>query len=343
MVTLLYGYQGSGKSYHSLAAYIIPWLQAGNHVYTNLSGLNAFLISEIHTTKAQRAKGERIEITQIHLISESDIFGFWALAQEPNALFVIDEVQNIYGSSNFRENTQTGFREGLKTYVSLHRKRGDSVLFICQEPGMVDSVIRDLSEHWIHTKKLNFIFGGKTKQYVVNHRKGGKKGELIKSQKLSYDPKVFVCYDSTIPGIDESATVSDGVSHSWLSMFWPLILAGVLLLAGLSYFIFHKKTPVSSSVGVNHASSVSSGLPPRVVSADGWINDSLCVHWLRGVSEVAVSCPDAGRRSGRLLCLSGSGVQDSSCIVEVLTSPMARPSGADEGDSLESESVSPSR
>lgn len=333
MVTLLYGYQGSGKSYHALAEYIIPWLQAGNHVYTNLTGLDPLLIYQLHSKK-----DKAINFTQIHQLDENQVFSFWAYAEEPNALFVIDEVQNVYGSSNFRENSQTGFREGLKQYVSLHRKRGDSVLFICQEPAMVDSVIRDLSEHWVHTKKLNFLWGGKTSQYVVNHRKGGKKGELIKSQRYSYRPKVFVCYNSTLPGVEESATVSDGISHSKLGILWAPGLALILIIGSVSYFAFSKKkTPILPS-GVPN---VTSSIPPRLVNADGWINDSLCVHWLSGVAEVAISCPDPGRRSGRFQCLGSSGVQDSSCLVEVLATPLAGASEGNSFDSLESASFGP--
>ena len=335
MVTLLYGYQGSGKSYHALSDYIIPALRKGQHVYTNISGIDPFLIAQIHSDKKVK-----IDPSFFHVIpnEETDengvvtrpILAFWSLAIDKRALFVLDEIQNIYGSSNFRENQNSGYREGLKAYVALSRHRGDSVVFICQEPMMVDSVIRDLCEHWVHVRKLNFIFGSNTKKYICNHRKGGPKGELIKTQNCSYDPKVYVCYDSTDPGVTESETASDSVKFNLLKMFWWVPLVVIAFIA-IFVFFHHTSQSLAKPKDSKNESSKENTPPPRIVSADGWLldEDSSCITWLRGSSPVAKSCPDLGFRSGRIPCAAGV---TASCYVDVLAGSLPRTSPGSDSD-----------
>jgi len=326
MVTLLYGYQGSGKSYHALSEYIIPAMKKGMHVFTNLEGIDPFLVSQLHSTKDCKIDPSLLHAIPKEVVDENGvisepIYYFWSLAIGNNTLFVIDEVQNYYGSSNFRENQNSGLREGLKKYIALSRHRGDSVVFICQEPMMVDSVVRDLCEHWVHVRKLNFLFGGKTKQYICNHRKGGPKGELIKTQHCKYDPRVFVCYNSTDPGVMESETASDAVRFSYVKLLWwvPLVIIAFIAILVFFHHLTHKgiddakKTPISDSL--------SSGKnPPRIVSADGWFqDDSLCIEWLKGASPVARSCPDPGARAGRLPCEAAiQGPAKGACLVDVV-------------------------
>ncbi len=303
MITMVHGYPGGGKSYYCVEYFILPALKSGMHVYSSLAGFDALRAGVIHG----------IDPSLYHPI-EPDNFLPWEEITH-RALYVLDEVQNLYGSSNFKDHPKE--REKLKQYLSTHRHRGDSVVAICQEPNTVDKFFRDLTEHFIHVRKKNFLFGQNTKQFLANHRKGGfaKKDQIIKRENLRYKPEVFICYQSTLVGTSESKTSADNIRVNPLSFLWPIFIVFIMLGLAIYFYTDKPKTgnqnqngkSISSQSGVYHAQKVT-------VQADGWISDSLCVRWLVGSVEVAKSCPDFGERSGVLPCRLSSG---DSCFVEV--------------------------
>jgi zona occludens toxin (predicted ATPase) len=302
MITMVHGYPGGGKSYYCVEYFILPALKSGMHVYSSLAGFDALRAGIIHG----------IDASLYHPI-EPDCFLPWD-GIDHRALYVLDEVQNLYGSSNFKEHPKE--REQLKQYLSTHRHRGDSVVAICQEPNTVDKFFRDLTEHFIHVRKKNFLFGQNTKQFLANHRKGGftRKEGIIKRENLRYKPEVFICYQSTLIGTTESKTSADNVRVNPLSFLWPFFI--VFILLGIAaYFHFKNNKPstqssISSVVNQNGVQNV----PKVKIAVDGWLADSLCVRWLAGSVEVAKSCPDLSERSGSLPCRLASG---DSCFVVV--------------------------
>lgn len=302
MITMVHGYPGGGKSYYCVEYFILPALKSGMHVYSSLAGFDALRAGVIHG----------IDPSFYHPI-EPDAFLPWQDI-EHRALYVLDEVQNLYGSSNFKEHPKE--REQLKQYLSTHRHRGDSVVAICQEPNTVDKFFRDLTEHFIHVRKKNFLFGQNTTSFLANHRKGGftRKESILKRENLRYKPEVFICYQSTLVGTAESKTSADNVRVNPLSFLWPVIVVLIMICLAL-YFYFKdngKNSPVLQNAGVNRI-GVFNGSKVSL-TADGWLADSLCVRWLVGSVEVAKSCPDISERSGVLPCLLSSG---DSCRIEV--------------------------
>ena len=66
MIGILYGAIRSGKSYHAVAEIIIPALQAGQRVVTNISGLQPQLLHLIHGC----------HIDKLTVISDDEILDF---------------------------------------------------------------------------------------------------------------------------------------------------------------------------------------------------------------------------------------------------------------------------
>lgn len=323
MITMIYGAPGAGKSYYAVEGYIIPALKSKMHVYSSLAGFDAFRAAAIHG----------IDPTLYHPLGPLQ-YAPW-LETDSRSLFVLDEVQNLYGSSNAKEHPAQ--REELKRYFSTHRHRGDSIVCICQEPSTVDKFVRDLTEHFCHCRKANFFFGDNTSTFIVNHRKGGpsSKNEVIRTETKRYKAEFYVCYQSTLPGVEESKTASDKVKISRLKLFWPL--GFVFLFVGIAVYLHFRDrgdNNVSTSGSVAGPSFPAGSLVPRpkiLVKADGWSADSLCVSWLSGAVEVARSCPDIGYRSGVLSCLVAGS---DSCVVEVRARALVGPRDGLEGSAV---------
>lgn len=294
---MMYGYPGSGKSAHLVRYFIIPQLLKREHVYTNIAGLNPFLIQEFFGHLATKdVNGNIPPIAQyLHLLQEHEIATFWRKTMvDPEdssqsgiestthrALFIIDEVQNYLGTGLYKN--QVDLKNELKLYVTKHRHRGDEVVFACQDPKMVDGQVVSLSEHWSHVRKANFLFGANTKTYIVNHRKGGRTGPILSQETHQYDLKACYCYNSTRQGVAEGFSASHSVRVSYLKLFWPfLFIAGLVALAGWLYWRSHHRAPVS---GVTAAAFDSSGKVAH--DADMWVCNGVGCDWYDGGKYVS--------------------------------------------------------
>lgn len=318
MITMLYGYPGGGKSYYAVSNYIIPHMKGGKHVYSSMAGFDALRAGVIHG----------VDPNLYHSIDPNNFTPWLDLPEgSTQSLFVLDEVQNLYGSSNFKDHAKE--RELLKQYLSTHRHSGDAVLAICQEPSTVDKFFRDLTEHYVELRKLNMIFGQNTKTFSAIHRKGGtgKSNKVIRQETLNYRPEFFICYQSTLPGAAETKTKSDSVRVNPLKVLGPVLIALLFLFGGVGVFFYQRRDKSKSENIVEPSSSSKpliknggSNVSKISISANGWIADSMCVNWLTDAVQVARSCPDFGYRSGSLPCVSAFG---DSCLVEVLAHQMA--------------------
>jgi hypothetical protein len=146
---------------------------------------------------------------------------------------------------------------------------------------MVAKFIRDLSEHWSHVRKANFMFGANTTTYIVNHRKGGRKGKPLASNTYKYDMKACACYSSTRDGGKETKTASDSVTTSWFKILWPIPV--VLTMIGMGVYMFKKSSSQSPTLNANKASSPAN---KTIVAfdSDSWVCDALtgCDWYLKG-------------------------------------------------------------
>ena len=304
MIGCIYGAIRSGKSYHAVSDFIIPALKKGQRVVTNISGLKPELFRVLHG----------VDDLKLTIISDDQVMGFWKPylhadggEGEAGVLFIIDEIQNFYGSSNWRENKTS--REELKLFLTKCGHYLHSVVYICQVPRMVHVDVTDLTENFIKTQKINFIKFIKDNKYVYTVRNGykGKDGStVLKTGFRKYDPKVFVCYESAVIGGGETKTAFD--TPGWLptKALFALFL-GLVILVGWKVFFYKGSTEnasqtkaasidkkVGSTVTVN--SSGVSGTD--IIIVDGWAKYDSCINWLIGASPVARSCPDSGRRYG---------------------------------------------
>lgn len=293
MIGCVFGPIRSGKTYHTVKTFIIPLLQGGDTVVTNIAGIDKAALCAIW----------RVNVSNLHIIEDADVFGFWRFAENrKRVIFVIDEIQNFYGSSNYRQNKDS--REELKIFLTKCGHDGHSVVYICQVPEMVHTDILRLTETFIQCAKLNFIKFLPSNRYTWIARKSYKtKGTTVLEQGINvYDPKVYVCYQSTTPGVTETKTKFDKLGFVPWKVIVPILLLIVMLVVYKA--VFAPKPPVrnvpNAGQGANPvALSAHSGVPDvkHVDTVDGWYSYDGKIYWLSGASVYAVGV-DSGNRIG---------------------------------------------
>lgn len=303
MIGCVFGPIRAGKTYHTVATFVIPMLQSGHTVVTNISGIDKMALSALW----------KIDVTNLIHIDDEDVFGFWRIAEtRKRVVFIIDEIQNFYGSSNYRQNKDS--REELKVFLTKCGHDGHSVVYICQVPEMVHTDILRLTETFIQCAKINFIKFLPSNRYTWIARKSYKtKGSTVLEQGIvTYNPKVYVCYQSTTPGVTETKTKFDQMGY----IPWRVIIPILILIIGLIFYktFFAPKPPVSMErPGNNGSNNVLQNLKggsneQRITldTVDGWMADGKDVAWLRGVAIVSYS-PDTMRYRTGLHATYGGG------------------------------------
>jgi len=287
MITCIFGHIGAGKSYHAVSEYLLPGIKDPNikRIVTNISGIRTETIRAIWG----------LDCSKVQVVSEEQVWGFWRLADTERTLFIIDEIQNFYGSSNYRQNKDS--REELKIFFTKCRHDGHSVIYICQVPEMVHTDILRLTESFVQCAKLNFIKFLPSNRYTWIARKTYKtKGSTTLSQGIiTYDPKVYVCYESTRPGVTETNTKSDKFGF----IPWRVIIPILLLIVGIFLFraFFVKSPPPPKGQPVSSPGVQGNTNPAQIDTVDGWYSDGKRIHWLKGPTVFAMSS-DSSRRWG---------------------------------------------
>lgn len=302
MIRCVQGNIGGGKTYHTMSTFIIPWLSDVNIkcIVTNITGLDKRRIEALH------GGGENFDITKLKVIDDSEVKLFWKMGLEKQTAFVIDEIQNFYGSSNYKENADT--REELKVFLTKCRHQGHSVVYICQVPTMVHQDILKLTEEFISCAKLNFIKFMPATKYTYIHRntyKNDAKSVLVQGIG-TYKPKVYLCYQSTDNGVKETATKRKGMFP--IAPF--LALGSLFILFTIIKWIWFKgpekpkneQTTQQTIQQTIKTKEQSNECPKK--QADGWSSDGSLVYWLHGAQPIGVSV-DSGRRSGVIRMVDG--------------------------------------
>ena len=129
----IYGKKGSGKSYFSVVDYIIPSVQNGMKVYTNITGLNRALITEY-------ANITPLQYQVFTFETLSEILEYFDNSQAcRNAVFIIDEIQNILKQDDKKADL-------LFQRIAISRKQGVSFVLITQVPSKLDYSLRKLAD-----------------------------------------------------------------------------------------------------------------------------------------------------------------------------------------------------
>lgn len=229
MINLILGAPGSGKSYEAVAYHILPALNGGRAVVTNLPlnilSLKTIIpnVESLITIKEPTLKNPRPFST----VEDFDsTFKDDSTAQ--GCLYVIDECHIPFP----RGATQLKVEE----WFSLHRHLGVDVLLITQSYGKVSKSIIDLLQIVYRVRKNTAL--GSSSSYVRKVQ-DGIRGEVVNTSIRKYNPIYFNYYKShTLSNSEISESGASDLKPIW--HHWSFKLGFIMILFALYWVSTHK-------------------------------------------------------------------------------------------------------
>lgn len=240
MIQLLEGVPGSGKSYHAVKEYLLPWVRSGRRLYVAVDGFfldRLALFTGIPLTDLEK---------QVTLWNGSDSIPSLLLSVTPGAAVVIDEAQTIFRA---KEKVPPEVLRWLET----HRHIGVDVLLMAQDYRQMTSGVTRLVESTTRFRRMERF--GLQRRYQGFIRGNPEETEVIRTLVGKYDPKVYAYYSSySAAGVKEVRKVKSVASS-------PLVLAGIVgLVCAVGWFSWGTwLSPTTAKAAVK--------LPPPVSSA----------------------------------------------------------------------------
>lgn len=245
-VAMLVGVPGSGKSYEAVAFHIIPAIESGRKVITNLP---------LHVDKIREVYGNKADLIKLVHPSASNPIPFKTLADygddwrhpETNLgpLYAIDECHKCYPRGGTALNVEEWYAE--------HRHEGADVLLMTQSYGKVSKSIIDIL-HVCYRVRKNLALG--SKDTYVRKVQDGPRGEVLNQTIRRYDPKFFPFYKSHTKS---NASVEEAFATDIIPIWrnWRFLLAAILLPIGL-YTLLSHPAPYNTAAKVKPAPVVHS-------------------------------------------------------------------------------------
>ncbi len=215
MITLLQGPSGAGKSYEAVITFVMPALEKGRKVRTNLpiieDALRRFVsypfgLLEIHEDMR-------------HFKTVENFTDEWRHPEtNQGPLYVIDEAQLVFPKGNTPRDVEEWF--------SLYRHYGADVVLLTQNYRRLSAALVDNVQTSYRLRKATAL--GTTDRYF-RITTDGVRGARIRQQVVAYDRRYF--------GLWQSHTQSDSVvqedsSSDIIPIYkrWPFVGAALMLL-----------------------------------------------------------------------------------------------------------------
>ena len=218
MINFLLGAPGSGKSYEAVAFHIIPSLDQGRAVVTNMP-LNVEEIKKIIPNASQLIF--LIEPTASNsrpFSTVNDYQNDWKdLETGQGALYVIDECHMALprGSTS----------RAVEEWYAMHRHTGADVLLITQSYRKVSQTICDLIQTVYRVRK-NIALGSSSS--YVRKVQDGVRGEVVNTSIRRYNPAYFKYYKShTLTNSSVNEAQAKDIKSIW--SHWSI--KGLIVLA----------------------------------------------------------------------------------------------------------------
>ncbi|HWI05606.1 MAG TPA: zonular occludens toxin domain-containing protein [Acidimicrobiales bacterium] len=224
MINLLLGAPGGGKSYEATVYHILPALQKGRKVVTNLPlSLDAFAaidpafpaLIEIRTA-SKGARKKDGSASRVFSVVE-DYADEWRHADGFGPLFVIDECHFALPKGKTDR--------AVEEWYSMHRHYNVDVLLITQSYGKISAAVRDLVQ-MVYRVRKNVALGS-TGSYTRKVQ-DGVRGEVVNTSIRKYEKRYFGLYRSHTQGKAVDEFNAADVKPIW--RHWSFQLAAVCAL-----------------------------------------------------------------------------------------------------------------
>jgi zona occludens toxin len=234
MINLLLGAPGGGKSYEATVYHILPALEQGRKVITNLPlDIEAFAridasfrplieIREGNSRGLQKAVSEGVR--NARMFSHVDDYADdWKHPEQGfGSLFVIDECHFALPD---RETARS-----VEEWYSMHRHFNVDVLLITQSHGKISAAIRDLVQ-MVYRVRKNIALGSSGS--YTRKVQDGVRGEVMNTAVRRYNKKFFGLYRSHTQGQAVQEFGAADVVPIW--RHWTFMGAGLcaLIIVGM--------------------------------------------------------------------------------------------------------------
>ncbi|WP_051304637.1 zonular occludens toxin domain-containing protein [Chitinilyticum litopenaei] len=182
MINLIIGKPGGGKSYEAVAFHILPNLEDGRKVITNLP-LN---LEHFHAVIPDSRRLLEVNHEPRHFNKAEHFNDPWRCpSTNRGPVYVLDECHELY--------PRLGCDSGVLEWFARHRHTGADFLLITQSYGKLHADLRDMVQVCYRvSKKVAF---GRPDQYVRKVQ-DGIRGEVMSIQERDYESKYFPFYKS---------------------------------------------------------------------------------------------------------------------------------------------------
>lgn len=254
-INIIVGRPGSGKSYEAIAYHLIPAIESGRRVVTNLPlhldhfiavyGPDALELIEVVPDEFSKEHGVIKPFSTPSYFTSDE----WRDDKGRGPLFIIDECHFQYPKTGRGKKASDDIADCLE-YFSMHRHYGHDILLMTQSLGKLNRDLRDMIEVQYSVSKHTAL--GSQKSYTRKTLDGaGVRPAVTFTGVRTYDAKYYPFYKShTQSEGDVKEAMAGDVSPIWKR--WWLWLSVPLVFAGLWF-------SVSSMGGIlgggDHASS----------------------------------------------------------------------------------------
>ena len=229
-ITAIVGRPGHGKSYSATEIAIIPALQEGRYIFTNIP-----LRDEAITRDFPTARVHYVELSA-EQVSDPD---FWQFA--PGALVILDELWKVW-PSGLRANRIPPYQ---LAFIKEHRHRTDDdgrwqdIVLVTQNLSDIASAIREMVETTVICMQLQDMgaAGWFVREYYTGAIKGCESGpseKLVNNERVKYEQTVYQYYVSNTQGTKTNIGPQGAkVVKQTVWGGWKAKAAGFILLAVL--------------------------------------------------------------------------------------------------------------
>lgn len=238
MINFMLGPPGGGKSYETTVYHVLPALEAGRKVITNLP-LNIELFLAIDARYAdlleirQAEEGKPLPFSQVEQYKTD-----WRHPlTNQGPLLIIDECQEVMRRGKTSK--------ALCELAAMHRHYGQDWLLLTQSYGKIDREICDLVQITYYVSKLSVF--GRNDEYVRKVFSGLKSGSKkpVQQEVRKYNPAYFKFYTShtaSDKAVQEAMAGDISPMYKRIRRFGLAFLMIFLILAPVAYYQYRHTT-----------------------------------------------------------------------------------------------------
>lgn len=221
----IFGANGGGKTYNTVAYKILPAIKKRRRILTNIDGLDD---THSHCAIADYLDMSAMEVESlIQWLDPKESREFHLHAKDGD-LIVIDEAHEHF------PNIDVKLQNDAYNWISIHhRKMKTDVYFITQIPESMNKKFFTLaSQYFVYAKATSI---GLKNSYFESVYQGDLSNRIYKSRPKKYRPEIFPCYSGhrqTAVEFKEEHTHKSIWSNSFV------LYGGALVILGFAYFVY---------------------------------------------------------------------------------------------------------